>query len=120
MGDTYDLVRGSVVSADNWYHLVLTWDGTNVRGYKDGILDFGPTLYTGLTTVGNIYVSAWDGTAEWFDGTVDEVRISDIARSADWIITEYRNQSDPGNFYTVTSCFEQTSEVTQEWVEEVQ
>ena len=62
MGDTYDLVRGSVVSAGTWYHLVLTWDGTNVRGYKDGALNFGPTSYSGLTTVGNIYVSAWDGT----------------------------------------------------------
>jgi hypothetical protein len=101
MGDTYDLVRGSVVSAGTWYHLVLTWDGTNVRGYKDGALNFGPTSYSGLTTVGNIYVSAWDATAEWFDGTLDEVRISNTARSADWIETEYNNQSDPTGFYTV-------------------
>jgi hypothetical protein len=107
MGDTYDLVRGSVVSAGTWYHLVLTWDGTNVRGYKDGTLNFGPTSYSGLTTVGNIYVSAWDNTAEWFDGTLDEVRVSETVRSADWIQTSYNNQSNPTSFYSVgtSSCF---------------
>ncbi len=107
MGDTYDLVRGSVVSAGTWYHLVLTWDGTNVRGYKDGVLNFGPTSYTGLTTVGNIYVSAWDGTAEWFDGTLDEVRVSEAVRSADWIQTSYNNQSNPSSFYSIgtSSCY---------------
>ena len=103
MGDTYDLVRGSTVNADTWYHLVLTWDGANARGYRDGVLDFGPTSYTGLTTVGDIYIAAWDGTAEWFDGTVDEVRISDTVRSADWIKTSYNNQSDPASFYTITN-----------------
>jgi hypothetical protein len=51
------------------------------------------------------------------DGIIDEVRISNVARSADWITTEYNNQSNP-NFYSVGSCFEQT--MTQEWVEEVQ
>jgi hypothetical protein len=55
-----------------------------------------------------------------WDGILDEVRIISQPRSAGWITTEYRNQSDPGNFYTVGSCFEQTTEVTQEWVEEVQ
>jgi hypothetical protein len=55
-----------------------------------------------------------------WDGILDEVRIISQPLSAGWITTEYRNQSDPGNFYTVGSCFEQTNEVTQEWVEEVQ
>jgi hypothetical protein len=32
---------------------------------------------------------------------VDEARISDIARSADWIKTEYNSQSNPNTFYSV-------------------
>jgi hypothetical protein len=52
-------------------------------------------------------VSAWDGTAEWFDGTLDEVRVSETVRSADWIQTEYNNQSNPSSFYSVgtSGCF---------------
>ena len=30
----------------------------------------------------------------------DEVRISNIARTSDWIKTEFNNQNDPGSFYT--------------------
>ncbi|GAG94589.1 unnamed protein product, partial [marine sediment metagenome] len=34
-------------------------------------------------------------------GTTDEYRISNIARSADWIATEYANQNTPGTFLSV-------------------
>ena len=34
-----------------------------------------------------------------FDGIIDELRISNILRSADWIATEYNNQNDPSTFW---------------------
>jgi hypothetical protein len=34
----------------------------------------------------------------YFSGSSDKVRISNIARSADWILTEYRNQSAPATY----------------------
>jgi hypothetical protein len=34
---------------------------------------------------------------------MDEVRVSDVARSADWIATEYNNQSSPGTFCALGS-----------------
>jgi hypothetical protein len=36
-----------------------------------------------------------------WDGKIDEVRISDLVRSAEWISTEYTNQQDPSNFLSV-------------------
>jgi hypothetical protein len=45
-----------------------------------------------------------DGPISWpnnyFTGIVDEARVSDTTRSADWIATEYNNQSSPSTFYT--------------------
>jgi hypothetical protein len=38
-----------------------------------------------------------------FLGSIDEVRLSNIARSADWILTEYNNQNSPSTFYTLGS-----------------
>jgi len=38
-----------------------------------------------------------------FYGTLDEVRISDTARSTEWGTTEYNNQNSPGTFCTVGS-----------------
>ncbi|MFX0005701.1 MAG: DUF2341 domain-containing protein, partial [Candidatus Hermodarchaeota archaeon] len=48
-----------------------------------------------------------DSSASWFDGIIDEVRISNVARSNGWITTEYNNQFDPLSFYSVG--LEQTS-----------
>ena len=36
-----------------------------------------------------------------FYGYIDEVRISNIARNAAWILTEYNNQLNPATFYTI-------------------
>ncbi|MBU0496615.1 MAG: DUF2341 domain-containing protein [Candidatus Thermoplasmatota archaeon] len=38
---------------------------------------------------------------QYFDGKVDEVRLSNIARSDAWVITEYHNQDDPNSFYII-------------------
>ena len=40
-------------------------------------------------------------TAYNFNGTIDEARISNVARSADWIATEYYNQNGPSSFYSM-------------------
>jgi len=39
----------------------------------------------------------------YFNGAIDEVRVSNIARSPDWISTEYANQSQPLTFYTISA-----------------
>ena len=41
---------------------------------------------------------AWSGQ---FEGDLDEVRISRVARSAPWIATQFNNESSPGAFYAV-------------------
>jgi hypothetical protein len=37
------------------------------------------------------------------DGVIDEVEIANVALSADWIAAEYKNQANPGAFYSVGS-----------------
>ena len=36
-----------------------------------------------------------------FNGATDEFRISNVARSPDWIATEFRNQNSPATFYAL-------------------
>jgi hypothetical protein len=38
-----------------------------------------------------------------YDGLIDEVRVSTVSHSSGWIGTQYRNQSDPSSFYTVSA-----------------
>ncbi|MCK5590751.1 MAG: DUF2341 domain-containing protein, partial [Candidatus Pacebacteria bacterium] len=37
----------------------------------------------------------------YFNGFMDEIRVSNIARSAGWIATEYNNQNSPAAFYII-------------------
>ena len=41
------------------------------------------------------------GYSRFWNGSIDEVRISNIVRSAAWLSTEYNNQQSPSSFYTV-------------------
>ncbi|MCA9386951.1 DUF2341 domain-containing protein [Candidatus Dojkabacteria bacterium] len=101
-------------SADttDWYYVTMTWDtvADELKLYENGV-QLLPTS-TGLGTWGAT-PGAWsytlqsviggEGTTfgEYIGASVDEVRIvAGEAKSADWIATEYSNQSDPDSFMT--------------------
>ena len=45
----------------------------------------------------------YESGESYYDGSMDEVRISKTCRSAEWISTQYNNQNDPLNFFSVGS-----------------
>src|SRR3989344_4901571 len=92
---------------NSWHYVVVNADrdglatffldgisvGTgNISGENGGTINSG----TGIT-LGRHGEATGTGT----NGILDEIRVSDISRSADWIATEYNNQSSPGTFYAV-------------------
>jgi hypothetical protein len=109
------------VGVDKWYYLTGTYDGTTARIYLDGTQENTDSRSGNInaTTEPVLLGRRALGDSRWYNGVIDEARISNVARSADWIKAEYRNQNDP-NFITVGSCFEQTMTQTNEWKEEFQ
>jgi hypothetical protein len=96
-------VTVSGVDTTAFHHIVGTFDGSNLRLYKDGSLAGGPTA---ASPAAANTISAGIGAAfgtRFFDGNIDEVRISTTARSAGWIAAEYNNQNAPGTFITMGS-----------------
>lgn len=85
-------------SSTGWHHYALAYDGTDVKLYYDGVL-FDNTASALTTAANNLEIARWNGNE--LNGLVDEVKISDVARSSDWILTEYNNQSDPSSFYSI-------------------
>jgi hypothetical protein len=85
-----------------WNHIVATRDGQGLAMYLNGV-ETGTTWND--SNYGNGTASATIGLGyggELFNGLIDEVRVSTgIARSADWIATEYNNQSLPSAFYAL-------------------
>lgn len=87
-----------------WHLAHGTFDGSNVKIYTEGVLRT-TTAFAGSINDSNTNLSLGElpGGAAKFAGLMDEVRIASVARSADWITTEFNNQSSPGTFYTVSN-----------------
>ena len=94
------LANKAAPSTGVWHYLVGTYDGSNVTVYIDGVAGT-PVAQTGNTNAvnTNLQFGSKDGANYPINGYGDEARISSIARSADWIKTEYNNQCSPSTFY---------------------
>lgn len=97
------------ISNFNWHHVVFVVDRTttnNCKIYINGVDNTGP-LNGDITAVGdvnntnNLMIGSESDGGNKFNGNIDEVTISQTARSAGWVITTYNNQLDPSTFYTV-------------------
>jgi hypothetical protein len=87
-----------------WYHVVVTYSATTgVQMYVNGALA-GSRAFTnrGTSLATEFWLgSSWDN--KYFDGKLDEIRVSDTDRSSIWISTEYNNESSPSTFYALGS-----------------
>jgi hypothetical protein len=87
-------------------HLAAVWDGTHVRLCVDGRLE-GTAALTELrpTPLDSLVIGCWAdpnspsaapaGQNQFFQGVVDEVRVSSVARYAENFVPEQRLSSDP-------------------------
>ncbi|MCK4650232.1 LamG domain-containing protein, partial [Candidatus Pacearchaeota archaeon] len=89
-------VTDTLVYNNNWYDFGMTYNGTTMQFYIDGKPDNSASLSIVFGTSFTLGKSA-DG----LDSLIDEVRISNVARTAGWIETEYNNQFSPDSFYSV-------------------
>ncbi|MGV8141081.1 MAG: DUF2341 domain-containing protein, partial [Candidatus Woesearchaeota archaeon] len=89
-------------SSNNWHYVVGTYDGTTARLYVDA-----GTPATSVATLTwpnlNTYIGDRSTFDRQFKGKLDEVRISNIARSQSYIATSYNNQNSPSTFISVGS-----------------
>lgn len=96
------------LSTGVWIYMGGTYDGANIKAFLNGALDHSqaqtgnadnPTAGSGQLAIGRS--GNYTGGA-FSDGVIDEPRVSiGIARSADWFLSEYNNQSSPSTFYAV-------------------
>ena len=91
------------LTANTWQHVAGTFNGTQMKWYINGNLV--ATMTPSITSIGTntqpLAIGSVPGQILDFSGTIDEVRISSSARSADWIKTSYNNQSNPSAFFSL-------------------
>jgi hypothetical protein len=101
-GTSYRNARVHGIAEQTWYHVAATYDGSRVRLYLDGerVDDaFAPWITTTSHDV-NIGRNA-ELAGRFFDGIIDEVRISSVARGRNWIVLSYENQKAGSGVVTV-------------------
>ena len=94
-------LSGSTLPTGAWYHLVGVYDGSQIRMYVNGVPDGTPQAVSGriASTDHPAYIGRY--TSVRTTGIIDEVRVSNVSRSPEWISTEFNNQHDPSSFMTV-------------------
>jgi len=95
---------GAVVPLNTWTFVTATFDGTNIRFYQNGALSATAASALGDSTFGACFMGgSFSSSNSYFDGTLDEMRLSASVRSPDWIAAEFNSQSSPSTFYTLSA-----------------
>jgi len=103
----------TTITAGNWYYVVAVDNGSQGAAGNFAIYVNGGSAEGTKSVTMSAYDSATHktiiadtngetiGSGHFFNGIIDEVRISNTARSAGWITTSYNNQNSPSTFITL-------------------
>jgi len=104
-GTYYGATGTTNLTANTWYYVTGVYNNTNLLVYLNGVNEgTSSQIPSNLNTDGaNIFLGLREdlseGTGNNFNGSVDEVRMSNVAHSADWIFADYLSQSDTYNAF---------------------
>ncbi len=81
------------LAMSEWIHVVHTFKEGESRLFVNGVLDGVNKggLPLNVQTPARMYIGGWYGNYQ-FTGDIDEVRVSKVARSPDWVRMTYENQ----------------------------
>lgn len=111
---SYDVAATSIIGASGptvmstgvWYYIAVTYDSVGgLKGYLNGVAQNSAAANGVANTSGVASAIGYNRavTGNYFNGSIDEVRYASVARSIDWLLTEFNNQNSPSTFYSLGS-----------------
>ena len=102
----YRIHESNGQNLDIWEHLAFTVNGTIGKIYRDASEQtLSIDNITGTPNdsgINGAYIGVYlPSHVHRFEGKLDEVRLSNVTRSQDWITTGFNSQNSPSTFYTV-------------------
>ena len=79
------------LAVNEWYQVVHTYSEKDSRVYVNGVLEGATTPVLDMPTTSRLWIGGWYNNYK-FVGDIDEVRISKVVRSAEWVKLQYENQ----------------------------
>lgn len=96
--------QGPSINDGTWHYVAASYDGATIRVIVDNQAPV-TTAYAGAVAVDSTdplsVAGEYNGSLSSITGTLDEVRLANVARTQGWFNTEYNNQSSPSTFYSV-------------------
>jgi hypothetical protein len=109
--DFSDVKGESALPMSEWTHVMHTYSNGEGKIYINGRLDGSATPMLNIKSPARMWIGGWYHYYD-FIGDIDEVRISKVARSTDWVRLQYENQKplqtltgpvvQPGNAFSVS------------------
>jgi len=78
----------TTIQADTWYHAAMTYDGTIIKQYINGVQQF--SIAGGNVTPSGLQLGRYYNGAYYFNGLIDDVRIYNYARTPEQIYNDYK------------------------------
>jgi hypothetical protein len=90
-----DQLSGYVLSTNTWYHLAVTLSGSVVKFYVNGTLT-ATKSFSGAVNTQLVYahIGQLNNPHYYWNGTIDEVRLSASVRSGAWISASYYSEDN--------------------------
>jgi hypothetical protein len=90
-----DLKSPIILTPGAWTHLAIVGDGSSIKFYKDGSYIYSEsTTYPILQGTGTIYMGGVPNEQQWFNGSMDEIKVYNRALSNIEISDDY-NRINP-------------------------
>lgn len=102
LGGAHETKGDDNANDGQWHYVAGVHDSSLTRLYVDGVQD-GSDGNGGDITAGDYIVKIGvcpQNTYRYFDGIIDEVRISNVARSSNWVWACHMNQASNSSFLT--------------------
>lgn len=81
-----ELAGGEVLKPNQWYHVAFVYDGTSLRTYVNGEVDRENKISGEIEIAKAPFtIGSWKGEGYFWRGIIDEVSVSDIARTKEEI-----------------------------------
>ncbi|MDB5135222.1 MAG: C-terminal target protein [Mucilaginibacter sp.] len=89
----------SGLTTGTWYYVQGVFNGISLSTYVNGAQYNILSTSTAPTAITNFYIGVGEGgNSYYFNGIIDEPRVSNVAKSSDWIKAEYADQNNPVTF----------------------
>ena len=101
---TYNDAVSTTYASEEWHLLVKRYDGATVQLFLDGVLKNQAAL-SGPVAAGTQNLRMGQrGNNNYLNGEMDEIRISSLALSTNWIYACWLNQAANGSFLTYSGA----------------